>query len=439
MFHSGLLNLRIFNGVLYADQTIGAMTLDVQMSNLHQSKISIHEGGIDIRALGELNIESTGNMNVLSGGKLNIKSDGNIEVEGGAEINVASTGKINIASGGSLNLTAGGNLNLSGGNFNLTGGSGTKAIGMSTNRGDEYMMWAGSATPSAAPFSVKMDGTITNVGNSYVQTAADNASNTNGVKMDVFFPDDVSAVDKCYLSVKFSAFRAYSTGAASGGGQTSSAGGAQTSSTVAATEKTSYGGSGSTGESSGATGESQPYTDYAGTGNTGSKSVTISGSTGYKSGAESHNHAVGTLAGGSHTHTGPEHRHQTDPHTHGLSAHTHTVGSHTHKITIDAHSHTIDNHTHTVDNHTHNITYGIYEGTTPTSCSVYVDGTLVPALSGVAAFTSHDIANYFSKTGGKITRNTFHTVEIRPNTALGRISAHLYIKTTQISKVAGVL
>ena len=142
---------------------------------------------------------------------------------------------------------------------------------------------------------------------------------------------------------------------------------------------------------------------------------------------------------GSHTHSGPSHRHQTDPHTHGLSTHTHTVGSHTHKITIDAHSHTIDNHTHTVDNHTHNITYGIYEGTTPTSCSVYVDGTLVPALSGVAAFTSYDIANYFSKTGGKITRNTFHTVEIRPNTALGRISAHLYIKTTQISKVAGNL
>ena len=38
----------------------------------------------------------------------------------------------------------------------------------------------------------------------------------------------------------------------------------------------------------------------------------------------------------------------------------------------------------------------------------------------------------------KITRNMFHTIEIRPNT-LGRISAFLYIKTTQISKVAGTL
>ena len=84
------------------------------------------------------------------------------------------------------------------------------------------------------------------------------------------------------------------------------------------------------------------------------------------------------------------------------------------------------------------MTYGIYEGTTPSSCTVKVDGTNVAGLVGVAAFTLADIAGAFSKTGGKITRDAFHTVEIIPNT-LGRISAHLYIKTTQVSKVAGAL
>lgn len=84
------------------------------------------------------------------------------------------------------------------------------------------------------------------------------------------------------------------------------------------------------------------------------------------------------------------------------------------------------------------MTYGIYEGTTPATCTVKVDGTNVPGMVGIGAFTLADIANYFSKTGAKITRDAFHTVEIIPNT-LGRISAHLYIKTTQVSKVAGAL
>ena len=325
-------------------------------------------------------------------------------------------------------------------------------------------MWAGSATPSTAPFSVKMDGTITNVGNSYVQTAADNASNTNGVKMDVFFPDDVSAVDKCYLSVKFSAFRAYSTGAADGGSSQ------QTSSTVTEVEKTSYGGSGNTGGTasltsggpsiattdatgqlitnsagSGATGPatgttagtalsasvsaavvsgdtSNPgsggmsaakntgdggtgatgaatgttgasadlstggndafNTGSSGTGATGGKSVSISGATGFKTAEGSHNHAVGTLSGGSHTHTGPSHTHSVKSHTHpigshshGMNSHTHTGPKHQHNITdhshggnggvhshtiahthsIAAHTHGLNDHTHTGPDHTHTI------------------------------------------------------------------------------------
>ena len=67
---------------------------------------------------------------------------------------------------------------------------------------------------------------------------------------------------------------------------------------------------------------------------------------------------------------------------------------------------------------------------------VYVDGVL--KLDNKTVVINENIAAFFSQTSGKITRNMFHTIEIRPNT-LGRISAFLYIKTTQISKVAGTL
>ena len=370
------------------------------------------------------------------------------------------TSKISV-SGDEINVSSGGNLKLSAPNdLVLTAGTGASAVGVAngkyvngtTNGG--YFLYAGNANPAAAPFSVKMDGTITNVGNAYTQTAVDNASSTNGVKMDVFFPSDVSAVDKCYLSVKFSAFRAYSTGAASGGSsqQTSSEGGGA--------EKTSRNGGGATitsasnnvdntGSASGDTGS--PSEEYTGTGGSGSTGA----GTSHNHTVQNHRHSytMGASDTGytqptctydaSHTHAGPSHKHSLNGHVHSLGAHTHSLNEHTHKVTVGSHTHIvdIDAHTHTVNvpDHAHGITYGIYEGTTPTRCSVYVDGTLVPALSSVTAFTSHNIADYFSKTGGKITRNTFHTVEIRPNTALGRISAHLYIKTTQISKVAGNL
>ena len=361
--------------------------------------------------------------------------------------------EINIASGGNLKLAAPNDLSI-------TAGTGTAAVGLAngkyvngtTNGG--YFLYAGNSDPAAAPFSVKMDGTITNVGNAYTQTAVDNASNTNGVKMDVFFPDDVSAVDKCYLSVKFSAFRAYSTGAADGGHPNRPAAAA------VAAEKTSRGGGGETitsvANGSGTTGAKEETntgsndsfdsgTKSPGTNSTGTHAHTIT--------SHRHDYTMGatytgyeqpsSVNAGEHSHTVNSHSHSIGSHTHPIEAHYHSLNNHTHSVTVNSHTHIvdIDAHTHTVDipAHAHSMVYGIYEGTTPTSCSVYVDGTLVPALSGVAAFTSHDIANYFSKTGGKITRNAFHTVEIRPNTALGRISAHLYIKTTQISKVAGNL
>jgi hypothetical protein len=610
---------------------------------------------------GTVDILAANTMN-LSGGDLNISGTHDINMGAGNDLNMVGS-NINVTGTGSVGIAAGAN-------FNVRAGSGGTAMGISNNESNGYLMWAGHATPASAPFSVKMDGTITNIGNAWVQTMADNASNLAPLTMDVIFPSDITLVDKCLLSIKLNAFRAYSTGAASGGGQTSSSGGAQTSSdggaqtssTVASIEKTSYGGYGTTGESTGATaltanpacglmsstkntgnatgntadsgamnvgttvngasgGMAATKNTGAATGSTGAPSAnntanatstgTIAGNIGATGGAtpatggpSAKNTAgatsTGTIGGnigstgnstpatgapstnstsdaGSHTHTNTNHRHQetgtytgyfqtaaqsagshshtlyshthtvaehshslnnhahsltmdshshgpgshthtvddhthsmnshahaltmaahahgpgththslndhfhsitehshvgsgdhthsqtlhshglnshnhalTDhshlgdggTHSHGLAGHTHAVGSHTHKVTIDAHdhtivahNHTIVDHTHTVDNHTHNITYGIYEGTTPTSFELFVDGVSMGSYSGNQV--NIDIAPNFTKTTGKITRNIFHTVAVKPNT-LGRVSMHLYNKTTQISKVAGTL
>ena len=415
----------------------------------------------------------------------------------GSLIKLYSGGKIEMVSGSTIDM-------LAGSFFKLLSGSGITAISLDNSRVDGAFLMLGGETPETAPFVAYNDGTIKNVANTYVQTAADNADATHGIVLDVFFPADVTLVDKVLLSCKFAAFRAYETGAASGGGQTSSedagaertsrGGGSSTESSTSsgsgttgasADLSTDYsnafasetGGTGATGAATGTTaasadlsaGGSDAFTSGSGgSGATGGQSVSISGATGYKDGAGSHNHPVGTLSGGSHTHTGPSHSHSVGSHTHPIGSHshgmnnhthtgpshTHTVGAHihpigshshslndhTHSVTIPSHTHIVDipAHSHTVADHTHGITYGIYESTTPTTCTVYVDGTAVAALTNTGAFINADIAGAFLKSGGKIVRNAFHTVEIRPNT-LGRISAHLYVKTTQVSKVAGTL
>lgn len=256
---------------------------------------------------------------------------------------------------------------LAGAVFKMLSGSGSNYISLDNSRADGCFLFFGGETPESAPAAFWRDGTIKNVANSWVQDISENASSSDGVVMDFFFSDEVWAVDKVLLSIKFEAFRAYSTGAASGGGSTSGSGGGQTS-----------------GAGGGA--------------NTGGASVY-------------------TTSGASDSTT----------------AHTHTMG---HQHSVSAHTHSVAAHTHSVPDHTHGITYGIYKGSTPTSVTVIVDGTTV--WTGQAAFINRDIAPYFSKTNGKITRNVFHTVELRPNT-LGRISAHARVKTTEISKVAGSL
>ena len=127
---------------------------------------------------------------------------------------------LKLFSGAKIQLLSGSEIELlSGSTIKVISGSGTSYISLDNSREDNCFLFFGGETPETAPAAFWRDGTIKNVANTYVQTAADNADATHGIVMDVFFPSDVTLVDKVMLSCKFSAFRAYETGAASGGGR----------------------------------------------------------------------------------------------------------------------------------------------------------------------------------------------------------------------------
>lgn len=192
--------------------------------------------------------------------------------------------------------------------------------------------------------------------------------------------------------------------AASGGGgtTTSASGGSSTPTTSSGGGQTSSSGSGHTHTVSGGTaasdgghGHSLPDTEPSGTGASGSPSTA---STQAQSASHTHNETGGvtgydnsnhTHSLNSHTHTGPSHSHTfgqttgiTGDHTHSLtgitnaseSSHTHTVANHTHTVTIGSHTHDVTLSSH---NHTITMTYGIYEGPSPSTpgITITINGT----------------------------------------------------------------
>lgn len=160
--------------------------------------------------------------------------------------------------------------------------------------------------------------------------------------------------------------------------------------------------------------------DYA------AKTITIGGMTG------SATSTTGSAAG--HTH-GMNHKHDFI-HVHNVSflvtippinvdipAHSHVfeTSSHTHNVSIPAHTHDL-----TLADHTHEMVYGIYEGDTASSVTLRVDGSVVPVSELVAS--EMDIVAYLDKDDdGKITRGTWHEIEIIPN-GLTRIEANLFVQ-----------
>jgi len=256
---------------------------------------------------------------------------------------------------------------------------------------------------------------------------ADNADENHPAKMRVFISSGMVRINQMLLSWQLAPFRAYETGAASGG----------------STEQTSSSGGGNTYTSS--SGGGNTYTSSSGGGNT------------YTSSTKSDTTATSTSDGGFNIESGDIRWYglawdmgEVDengkiielyipPHSLWQAGHTHdvTIMGHSHNVTIPDHSHyvTIPNHSHNVEipshthnvaipAHTHDIVYGIYEGGTARNVTIKVDGNTVPA--SLLNNREIDVTAYLAKdTNGKITRNSWHEIQIIPN-QLTRIEANLF-------------
>jgi hypothetical protein len=279
---------------------------------------------------------------------------------------------------------------------------------------------------------------------SWQEGRADNIDVGYPMILNVYLPAETRVIKRGLLRFRPLAFRAYETGAASGGGATatSSSGGGTTATSTSGggTTATSTSGGGSTVTS--LTASLWDYTAWV------PDAVTDAGS---------HNHGGATGSAGSHNHgitpgiwlavssngssvTGYQGWLQASDHFHSLSidgSHSHvleanhrhsvTIGDHAHSVTILGHTHdvTITPHSHTVvvPSHVHSVVYGIYVGPTPGSISVQINGVdRTSALGGpwVTDQASIDIAPYLQA-------GQWNTVSLG-SFGLGRVDASVFVQ-----------
>ena len=247
-------------------------------------------------------------------------------------------------------------------------------------------------------------------------------------------------INKCILNYQLEAFRAYSKAIEGGGGVATS-----TSSGGASTQTSSSGGGGVTTSST----EDGRYstTSYEGGSINTIDEVQAVAPPPYILQLEGtttegrHDHGIpdgtrlSTQGGGYVTFESQEgHIHAivlNHKHTIRLDGHDHEIyiPRHNHDIKIPNHQHDIKipNHIHDIKipNHIHELQFGIYRGTTADKVTIKVDGKTIPQTQPGQDI---DIVKYLSVDGGgKIRRNTWHTIEIIPN-KMTRIVANVFMQ-----------
>lgn len=263
--------------------------------------------------------------------------------------------------------------------------------------------------------------------NQMIVPFADNADENNPAVMRIYIPDTMVRINKCVLNFQLEPFRAYSKAVEGGGGvsettgdggassQTSSEGGARVESTDSAYIWADM--------------TPQMY-DGRWPGHT--MSTTYDGH---------HNHGISDravltgkdrdftfVASGSHTHEMPNHVHEVIIHN---DRHSHIINlpNHRHNINIPSHRHSID-----IPNHIHELEFGIYQGSVAENATIKIDGRPVPKAQ---AGQDIDIIDYLSTDqGGKVLRNTWHTVEIIPN-QMTRVVANIFMQIFTNSRGGG--
>jgi phage minor structural protein len=272
------------------------------------------------------------------------------------------------------------------------------------------------------------------------QNMVDNADPDNPVVFRVYIPEDMLNVNTMNLTYETSNFRGYTKGSESGGGTllstTSSSGGGQTTSSGGG-QTTSAGGGQTTSAGGGQTssaGGDHRHKMFTAVGfqeaSNPNSSVMLRAANGHQIAVDSD-----TAAGleyytegssGNHAHTVSNHVHSVSDHTHSVSDHTHSVQDHTHDVEIK------------VDPHTHPQIYGIYKHSSmPTAIEIKVDGVKIPEndLSG----ENIDIAPYLSKdSDGRILRNAWHEITLRPTDDLALINATLIQRLFVSNHIGGV-
>ncbi|NOU63187.1 hypothetical protein GC096_03890 [Paenibacillus sp. LMG 31461] len=259
---------------------------------------------------------------------------------------------------------------------------------------------------------------------------ADNCDPLHPAVLRLYIPEETARINKVRLSYKSEAFRSYERAIEAAPAVTS---GPSSTTTTASGGATTSGPSSvtTTGVSGGQTGLS---TTGGGVWNIGSGTTND-----MVSFQPNHDHGIDygtqlqTVGGGSvtwvpsggHRHILDHHDHQyaTLDHSHGMD-HTHSIAPHTHGM----------DHTHQIPSHTHDIEYGIFEGPTPSSVSLDVDGNNT-TLTGTSV-DDFDIIPFLSKdTSGKVLRG-WHEIKITPN-SLGRIVSSVNIQLFVQSRGGG--
>lgn len=109
-------------------------------------------------------------------------------------------------------------------------------------------------------------------------------------------------------------------------------------------------------------------------------------------------------------------------------------GNHNHRMPVHEHEIKIDIPGVEIPDHTHDLEFGIYEGQRASTATITVDGNIMPAIDD---YSDINIVSYLSKDdSGKITRNTWHTVEVAPN-QMSRIVAALFTQLFTNSRGGG--
>ena len=242
--------------------------------------------------------------------------------------------------------------------------------------------------------------------NLMIQNFADDADPTHPAVLKVWVPDSAVRINKMVLTVAFEAFRGYSNAVSStqinltttnSGGGTTSGASSTSSTTSSATELLPQNMAPGDDELANAVHNHGIAADVRLAKVDGNNNIIGS---------------VGWVPSGAHTHGN---------HSHTVNLqHTHSLPSHTHGITMPSHTHTMQ--------------YGIYEGDTASTATVKVDGQ---AMTTPTEWDEIDIINSLAKDdSGKITRDTWHTIEILPNKQ-SRIVAALFTQLFTNSRGGG--